>query len=81
MTPTGRAAIRRMCWVVGDRAITGSAASASQMGRFETKWLSRPWHAADRHTSARFVQVVDIDVNLVSPYNLQPKAPTAILRS
>jgi len=30
-----------MCWVVGDRAITGSAASASQMGRFETKWLSR----------------------------------------
>src|ERR1700730_640533 len=31
-----------MRWVVGDRAITGSAASASQMGRFETKWLSRP---------------------------------------
>jgi hypothetical protein len=27
--------------VVGDRAITGSAASASQMGRLETKWLSR----------------------------------------
>jgi len=27
--------------VVGDRAITVSAASASQMGRFETKWLSR----------------------------------------
>src|SRR5262252_9140956 len=31
-----------MRWVVGDRAIAGSAASASQMGRFETKWLSRP---------------------------------------
>src|ERR1700757_4010006 len=31
-----------MRWVVGDRATTGSAASASQMGRFETKWLSRP---------------------------------------
>jgi hypothetical protein len=31
-----------MRWVVGDRAITGSAASASQMGRFETKWLTRP---------------------------------------
>jgi hypothetical protein len=31
-----------MRWVVGDGAITGSAASASQMGRFETKWLSRP---------------------------------------
>jgi hypothetical protein len=30
-----------MRWVVGDRAITGSAASASPMGRFETKWLSR----------------------------------------
>jgi Transposase DDE domain group 1 len=29
-------------WVVGDRAISGSAASASQMGRFETRWLSRP---------------------------------------
>ena len=26
-----------MRWVVGDRAITGCAASASQMGRFETK--------------------------------------------
>src|SRR4051794_30275245 len=31
-----------MRWVVGARAISGSAASASQMGRFETKWLSRP---------------------------------------
>ena len=31
-----------MRWVVGDRAITGSAASASQMGRFETEWLTRP---------------------------------------
>jgi hypothetical protein len=30
-----------MRWVVGDRAISESAASASQMGRFETKWLSR----------------------------------------
>jgi hypothetical protein len=31
-----------MRWVVGHQAITSSAASASQMGRFETKWLSRP---------------------------------------
>ncbi len=31
-----------MRWVVGDRAISAYAASASQMGRFETKWLSRP---------------------------------------
>src|SRR5207302_9159162 len=27
--------------VVGDRPIIGSAASASQMGRFETEWLTR----------------------------------------
>ncbi len=33
-------------WVVGDRAITGTAASASQMGRFETKWLTRPENLA-----------------------------------
>src|SRR5436853_4857521 len=32
--------------VVGDRAVTGSAVSASQMGRFETKWLSRPENLA-----------------------------------
>ena len=35
-----------MRWVVGNRAITGSAASPSQMGRFETKWLSRPENLA-----------------------------------
>jgi Transposase DDE domain group 1 len=35
-----------MRWVVGDRAIMGAAASASQMGRFETKWLSRPENLA-----------------------------------
>src|SRR5262249_42739833 len=35
-----------MRWVVGDRAITGSAASASQMGRSETKWLCRPENLA-----------------------------------
>ena len=33
-------------WVVGDRAIMGAAASASQMGRFETKWLSWPENLA-----------------------------------
>src|SRR3954452_13566806 len=39
--------VERLCrdpamrWVVGDQAISGSAASASQMGRFETKWLCR----------------------------------------
>src|SRR5216684_4086021 len=35
-----------MRWVVGDRAITGCAASASQMGRFETTWLCRPENLA-----------------------------------
>jgi hypothetical protein len=35
-----------MRWVVGDRAITSFAASSSQMGRFETKWLSRPENLA-----------------------------------
>ena len=35
-----------MRWVVGDRAIAGFAASASQMGRFETKWLARPENLA-----------------------------------
>jgi Transposase DDE domain group 1 len=35
-----------MRWVVGHQAITSSAASASQMGRFETKWLSRPENLA-----------------------------------
>lgn len=35
-----------MRWMIGDRAITGSAASASQMGRFETRWLSRPENLA-----------------------------------
>src|SRR6202045_3215442 len=31
-----------MRWVVGGGAPTGQAASASQMGRFETDWLTRP---------------------------------------
>jgi len=35
-----------MRWVVGDRAISGFAASASQMGRFETRWLCRPENLA-----------------------------------
>src|SRR5580658_3184723 len=35
-----------MRWVVGDRAIKGAAASASQMGRFEAEWLARPENLA-----------------------------------
>jgi hypothetical protein len=48
-----------MRWVVGDRAITGSAASASQMGRFETKWLCRPENlAALADLSGRWIDKV-----------------------
>jgi hypothetical protein len=35
-----------MRWIIGDWAITGAAASASQMGRFETRRLSRPENLA-----------------------------------
>jgi Transposase DDE domain group 1 len=35
-----------MRWVVGGRAPMGLAASASQMGRFETEWLTRPENLA-----------------------------------
>jgi hypothetical protein len=35
-----------MRWVVGDRAIARSAALASQIGRFETKWLSQAENVA-----------------------------------
>ena len=45
-----------MRWVVGDRAITGFAASASQMGRFETEWLAQ---ARESRRSRRSVRPVD----------------------
>ena len=35
-----------MRWVVGDRAIQEAAASASQMGPFETEWLTHPKNLA-----------------------------------
>src|SRR6202011_2374618 len=35
-----------MRWVVGGGAPMGRAASASQMGRFETEWLTRPVNLA-----------------------------------
>ncbi len=40
MSPSGCAAIRRCVEWVGGRAPTGQA--ASQIGRFETEWLTRP---------------------------------------
>ena len=36
-----------MRWVVGGRAVSGAAASPSQIGRFETRWL-----AAEKNLSA-----------------------------
>jgi hypothetical protein len=36
-----------MRWIVGEKAVSGRGASASQMGRFETRWL-----AAKRNLSA-----------------------------
>src|SRR5215471_17350342 len=48
-----------MRWVVGDRAIAGFAASASQMGRFETKWLCRSEnHAALAELAGRWIDNV-----------------------
>jgi hypothetical protein len=48
-----------MRWVVGDRAVTGSAASASQMGRFETEWLAQPEnHAALADLPGRWIDTV-----------------------
>src|ERR671921_131760 len=35
-----------MRWVVGGRAVREAAASASQMGRYETEWLTRPENLA-----------------------------------
>ncbi len=39
-TPSVCAMIRRCRWIGGGKAAQGSAASASQMGRFETRWLT-----------------------------------------
>src|ERR671910_392960 len=48
-----------MRWVVGDRAVREAAASASQMGRFETEWLTRPENlAALADLSGRWIDSV-----------------------
>jgi Transposase DDE domain group 1 len=48
-----------MRWVVGYRAVTGSAASASQMGRLETEWLTRSENlAALADLSGRWIDKV-----------------------
>jgi hypothetical protein len=72
-----------MRWVVGDRAISGSAASASQMGRFETKWLSRPenltaladlpgqWINKVRRRRAQKTVILDMDTSESPTYGEQ----------
>jgi len=65
-------------WIVGENAVSGRGASASQMGRFETKWLavgknlfaladlSRQWiHAVHGRRPPRGI-VLDMDSS-VSP--------------
>src|SRR5271165_418553 len=48
-----------MRWVVGGRAPMGQAASASQMGRFETDWLARPENlAAPANLPGRWIDAV-----------------------
>src|SRR5947208_852541 len=48
-----------MRWVVGDRAVRDAAASASQMGRFETEWLTRPENlAALADLPGRWIDIV-----------------------
>mgnify|MGYP001025287949 CR=1 FL=1 len=72
-----------MRWVVGDRAISGSAASASQMGRVETKWLSRPenlaaladlpghWIGRVRRRRAQKTVILDMDSSESPTYGEQ----------
>jgi hypothetical protein len=72
-----------MRWVVGDRAISGSAASASQMGRFETRWLSRPanlaalvdlpgqWIDKVRRRRGRKIVILDMDSSESPTYGEQ----------
>jgi hypothetical protein len=77
--------------VVGDRAITGSAASASQMGCFETKWLSRsenlaaladlPGQWIDQVYERRppKIIVLDMDSSESPTYGEQEAAPTTAI--
>ena len=77
-----------MRWVVGDRAVTGSAASASQIGRLETEWLTRPENlAALADLSGRWIDkvhqrrppntiVLDMDSSESPTYGSRKAAPT-----
>lgn len=67
-----------MRWIIGGRATTGCAASASQMGRFETQWLTATQNLAalvdlsgrwiDRVHSHRRLKTIVLDMDSsVSP--------------
>ena len=48
-----------MRWIVGGKAAQGSAASPSQMGRFETQWLAAPENlSALANLSGRWIDLV-----------------------
>jgi DDE family transposase len=48
-----------MRWIVGGKAAQSSAASPSQMGRFETQWLAAPKNfAVLAHLSGQWIDLV-----------------------
>ena len=48
-----------MRWIVGGKAAQSSAASPSQMGRFETQWLAAPKNfAALAHLSGQWIDLM-----------------------
>jgi hypothetical protein len=79
-----------MRWVVGGRAPMGQAASASQMGRFETEWLTRPgnlaaltalpgdWIDTVHHRRPPKMIVLDMDSSESPTYGEQRGARTTV---
>jgi len=72
-----------MRWIVGGRAVTESAASTSQMGRFETSAMTSPtnltaladlsgrWIDRAQMQRARTALVLDIDSSVSPTYGAQ----------
>jgi hypothetical protein len=81
-----------MRWVVGDGAPTGQAASTSQMGRFETEWLTQRenlaaladlpglWIDAVRKRRPPRVIVLDMDSSESPTYGEQEGTSAALCR-
>src|SRR5260370_17181436 len=59
-----------MRWVVGGKAPMDRAASASQMGRFETEWLAR---------SENLAALADLPGQWIHPVHNRPPPPVALL--